>query len=65
MAQPILSQTVWHLTRMYEKAVSQSNFRRSEKEHLTRKIDGFDGLATLFERLDKLGGVSFNWHANF
>ena len=45
---------------MYEKAVSQSNFRRSEKEHVTRKIDGFDGLATLFERLDKLGGVSFN-----
>ena len=32
----------------------------SEKEHLTLKIDGFHGLAVLFERLDKLGRVSFN-----
>ena len=45
---------------MYENAVSQSNFHRSEKEHLSRKIDGFKRLAAVFERLDKSGRVSFN-----
>ena len=45
---------------MYENAVSQSNFYRSENEHLTGKIDGFSELATLVERLDKSGRVSFN-----
>ena len=34
-------------------------FYRPEKEHLTWKSDGFNGLATLFERLDKLGRVGF------
>ena len=43
----------------------QPNFYRSEKEHLTGKVDGFSELATLFERLDKSGNVSFNRHANF
>ena len=45
---------------MYENAVSHSNFYRLEKEHLTWKIDGFNGLATLLEQLDKSGRVSFN-----
>ena len=45
---------------MYENVVSQSNFCRSKKEHLTWKIDSFNGLAALFERLEKLGRVSFN-----
>ena len=30
------------------------------KEQRTEKIDGFNGLATLFEPLDILGRVSFN-----
>ena len=30
------------------------------KRTSTWKIDGFHGLATLFEQLDKSGGVSFN-----
>ena len=42
---------------MYANAVSHSKFYRSEKEHLTWKIDGFNGLATLFERLHKSRGV--------
>ena len=28
-------------------------FLSTRKEHLTRKINGFNGLATLFEQLDK------------
>ena len=40
---------------MYENAVSHSNFYRPEKEYLTWKIDGFNGLATLLERLDESG----------
>ena len=32
-------------------------FIDQKKEHLTGKIDGFNGLATLIERLDKSGGV--------
>ena len=45
---------------MYKNAVSQSKFYRSEKGYLTWKIDGFNGLAALFERLDKSGKVSFD-----
>ena len=44
---------------MYKNAVSLLNFYRPEKEHLTWKIDGFNGLATLLERLDESGKVSF------
>ena len=29
-------------------------------EHLTERIDGFYGLVTLIERLDKSGGFSFD-----
>ena len=45
---------------MYEKAVSQPKFYRSEKGHLTWKIDDFNGLAALFEQLDESGRVGFN-----
>ena len=47
-------------TKIYKNAVSQSNFYRSEKEHRTGKIDDFNELATLFERLDKSRRVSFD-----
>ena len=50
---------------MYKNCVSQSNFYRSEKEHLNGKIDVFNGLATLFEQFDKSGRVSFNCQAYF
>ena len=40
---------------MYENAVSHSNFYGEEKEQLTWKVDGYNRLATLFERLDKSG----------
>ena len=51
---------VLNLTRVYENAVSQSKFYLKGKEHLTWKIDGFNELTTLFERLDSLGSDSFN-----
>ena len=35
-------------------------FIDQKKEHLTRKIDGINGLAAFIERLDKSGRVSFN-----
>ena len=41
---------------------SNSNFCL---EHLTGKIDGFDGLVTLFKRSDKSRKVSFDEHAKF
>ena len=45
---------------MYENAVSHSIFYQPEKEHLTWKIDGFNGLATLLEQLDESGRTRFN-----
>ena len=43
-----------------KKKIRNRIFKDQKEEHLTGKIDGFNGLATLFERLDKSGRVSFN-----
>ena len=57
--------SMWHSTGMYEIAISQSKFYRPENEHLTWKIDGFNGLAASFEQLDESGRVGFDWQASF
>ena len=40
-------------------------FLSTRKEHLTWKIDGFNRLATLFERLDESGKVGVNRRVNY